>query len=157
MKKTFIIITGEIVLCVLNIYTVLYLACESIMPFYNFMYNKINPVYDTFFNLSGGSTNQMMAHYVPLLFLAFIEFVVLMFLYIGLLRKKKLSAQIFSCFVLSIVPYVFWLVLVSDVTFNFIDWGSARKYVYWVLILFFVTNIAFSIQRCFAVKELKNE
>ena len=83
MKKTFIIITGEIVLCVLNIYTVLYLACESIMPFYNFMYNKMNPVYDTFFNLNGGSTNQMMAHYVPLLFLAFIAFVVLMFLYIG--------------------------------------------------------------------------
>lgn len=158
MKKTFIIITGEIVLCVLNIYTVLYLACESIMPFYNFMYNKMNPVYDTFFNLNGGSTNQMMAHYVPLLFLAFIAFVVLMFIYIGYLKKEKMSVFNFSCFVLSIVPYIFWLVFVSRVTFNLIiDLGDYQKYLYWVLILFFITNIAFSLQRCFAIKKIKKE
>ena len=153
MKRLRTIIIGEVILCVLNFYTAFFLAHESIKPFGDFIYDKMYLIYDTFLNTNGGMSNNMMTHYTSLLLFSILVFFVLLFIYIRLLRKKKISAQIFSSFVLSIVPFPFFLIFV----FNFINLGSARKYVYWVLILFFVTNIAFSIQRCFAVKELKNE
>ena len=153
MKKTFLIIGAEIVLCILNLYTALYLGCESIMPLYHLIYDNLKPFYMTFLDFNGGSTNNMLLHYVPLLVTALLVYAALMFVYIRQYKKNKMLSLTFWSLALSIIPYIFWLVFVSKVTFNLIEWGDAQNNIYWVLVLFFNINIVFSIKRCLKIKK----
>lgn len=152
MKKTFLIITGEIVLCILNLYTALYPGCESIMPLYHLIYDNLKPFYKTFLDFNGGSTNNMLLNYVPLLVTALLVYAALMFVYIRQYKKNKMLSLTFWSLALSIIPYIFWLIFVSKATFNLIEWGDAQNNIYWVLVLFFNINIVFSIKRCLKVK-----